>query len=156
RADPREDGDQRSAARRLSTESPSMALLDKLFQLMAEKKASDIFITAGAPIQIKLEGETLPINQQVMVPAVIKQMIYELLTTEQIARFERDKELNLSFGRSEYGNFRTNLFWQRGSIAAVIRYIQGDIPALESLALPPVLSEVVMEKRGLVLVVGAT
>lgn len=133
-----------------------MALLDKLFQLMAEKKASDIFITAGAPIQIKLEGETLPINQQVMVPAVIKQMIYELLTTEQIARFERDKELNLSFGRSEYGNFRTNLFWQRGSIAAVIRYIQGDIPTLESLALPPVLSEVVMEKRGLVLVVGAT
>ena len=133
-----------------------MALLDKLFQLMAEKKASDIYITAGAPIQIKIEGETLPINQQLMVPAVIKQMIYEMLSAEQIARFERDKELNLSFGRSEYGNFRTNLFWQRGSIAAVIRYIQGDIPSLESLALPPVLSEVVMEKRGLVLVVGAT
>ena len=133
-----------------------MALFDKLFKLMAEKRASDLFITAGAPIQIKIEGQTLPINQQVMEPSVIQRMVHEMLKPEQIARFEQEKELNLSFGRSELGNFRTNVFWQRGSIAVVVRFIQGDIPAIDSLGLPSVLSEVVMEKRGLVLVVGAT
>ena len=133
-----------------------MALFDKLFQLMADKKASDLFITAGSPIQIKIEGQTLPINQQVMEPSVIQRMVHEMLKPEQVARFEQEKELNLSFGRSELGNFRTNVFWQRGSIAVVVRFIQGDIPAIDSLGLPPVLSDVVMEKRGLVLVVGAT
>jgi twitching motility protein PilU len=102
-----------------------MALFDKLFQLMAEKKASDLFITAGSPIQIKIEGQTLPINQQVMEPSVIQRMVHEMLKPEQIARFEQEKELNLSFGRSELGNFRTNVFWQRGSIAVVVRFSRG-------------------------------
>ena len=131
-------------------------IFDKLFQLMAEKSASDIFISAGAPINIKIEGVTLPINQQIMDPAMIKRMIYEMMQPEQIETFERDKELNLSFGRRELGNFRVNVFWQRHSIGIVVRYIQGNIPTLESLRLPSVLSEIVMEKRGLVLIVGAT
>ena len=79
-----------------------------------------------------------------------------MMTPEQIARFEQTKEMNLSFGRSEIGNFRVNIFWQRGSIAIVVRFIQGNIPAIDSLGLPPVLSELIMEKRGLILVVGAT
>ena len=78
------------------------------------------------------------------------------MTPEQIERFERTKEMNLSFGRRDLGNFRVNIFWQRGSIAIVVRYIAGDIPRLETLGLPSVLNEVIMEKRGLVLVVGAT
>ncbi len=131
-------------------------IFDKLFQLMAEKQASDIFITAGAPIHIKIQGHTMPINQQIMEPPMIKRMIYEMIQPDQIERIEHDKELNLSFGRRDLGNFRVNVFWQRNSIAIVVRYIQGDIPTIESLALPEVLSEVVMEKRGLVLVVGAT
>ncbi|CAI09776.1 PilT/PilU family type 4a pilus ATPase [Aromatoleum aromaticum] len=131
-------------------------IFDKLFQLMAEKLASDIFISAGAPIHIKIQGVTMPINQQVMEPPMIKRMIYEMMTPEQIDTFERVRELNLSFGRRELGNFRVNLFWQRHSIGIVVRYIQGDIPMLDSLGLPPVLAEVVTEKRGLVLVVGAT
>jgi len=131
-------------------------IFDKLFQLMAEKLASDIFISAGAPIHIKIQGVTMPINQQVMEPPMIKRMIYEMMTPEQIDTFERVRELNLSFGRRELGNFRVNLFWQRHSIGIVVRYIQGDIPTLDSLGLPPVLAEVVTEKRGLVLVVGAT
>lgn len=131
-------------------------IFDKLFQLMAEKSASDIFISAGAPINIKIQGITMPINQQVMEPSMIKRMIYEMMTPEQIETFEHDKELNLSFGRRELGNFRVNVFWQRHSIAVVVRYIQGEIPTLDSLGLPPVLAEVVTEKRGLVLVVGAT
>lgn len=131
-------------------------IFDKLFQLMAEKVASDIFITAGAPIHIKIQGHTMPINQQIMEPAMIQKMIYEMMSPEQIERFERDKELNLSFGRRDVGNFRVNVFWQRNSVAVVVRFIQGDIPSVAELGLPSTLSDVVMEKRGLVLVVGAT
>ena len=131
-------------------------IFDKLLQLMAEKSASDIFISAGAPINIKIQGITMPINQQIMEPAMIKRMIYEMLTPEQIETFERERELNLSFGRRELGNFRVNVFWQRHSAAVVVRFIQGEIPTLDSLGLPPVLADVVTEKRGLVLVVGAT
>lgn len=131
-------------------------IFDKLFQLMAEKVASDIFITAGAPIHIKIQGHTMPINQQIMEPAMIQKMIYEMMSPEQIERFEHDKELNLSFGRRDVGNFRVNVFWQRNSVAIVVRFIQGDIPSVAELGLPSTLSDVVMEKRGLVLVVGAT
>ena len=131
-------------------------IFDKLFQLMADKKASDIFITAGAPIHIKIEGVAKPINQQRMDPPTIERMLRELLTPEQYDRFDRTKELNLSVGRREQGNFRVNVMQQRNSIAVVVRFIQGNIPKLESLSLPPILADVIMEKRGLVLVVGAT
>ncbi|ANQ85198.1 PilT/PilU family type 4a pilus ATPase [Azoarcus olearius] len=131
-------------------------IFDKLFQLMAEKQASDMFISAGAPIHIKIQGHSLPINQQLMDPAMIQRMVQELLTPEQVSRVEKEKELNLSFGRRDLGNFRVNVFWQRNSMALVVRFIQSDIPTIDTLGLPPVLSEVVMEKRGLVLVVGAT
>ena len=131
-------------------------ILDKLFQLMAEKNASDIFISAGAPIHIKIEGNAVPVNQQVMDPSMIQRMVYEMMAAEQIAQFERDKELNLSFGRRDLGNFRVNVFYQRNTIGVVVRFIQGDIPKLGNLGLPEVLSEIVLEKRGLVLVVGAT
>ena len=131
-------------------------IIDKLFALMAEKKASDIFITVGTPIHIKIDGNTLPINQQAMDPTMIQRMAYEMMNPEQTERFEKFKEMNLSFGRRDMGNFRVNIFWQRNSIAIVVRYILGEIPRLETLGLPPVLSEVIMEKRGLVLVVGAT
>ena len=131
-------------------------IIDKLFTLMAEKKASDIYVTVGAPIHIKIDGNTLPINQQAMDAAMIHRMAYEMMTPEQIARFEGDREMNLSFSRRNMGNFRVNIFWQRNSIAIVVRYILDQIPRLDALGLPPVLSDVIMEKRGLVLVVGAT
>ncbi|GAB4172735.1 MAG: PilT/PilU family type 4a pilus ATPase [Rhodocyclaceae bacterium] len=131
-------------------------IFDKLFHLMAEKQASDIFVTAGAPIQIKIQGTTIPINQQSMDPATIQRMAYEMMTPEQAKKFEEMREMNLSFGIREVGNFRVNVFWQRGSIAIVVRFIQGVIPSLDSLGLPPVLQEIIVEKRGLVLVCGAT
>ena len=131
-------------------------LFEKLFTLMAEKKASDIFVTAGTAIHIKIEGQSLPINQQVMQPIMIKKMLYEMMTPEQVERFEREREVNLSFGRQDLGNFRINAFWQRNSVAIVVRYIQGNIPTIDTLGLPSILNEMVMEKRGLILVVGAT
>ena len=131
-------------------------ILDKLFQLMAEKQASDIFISAGAPIHIKIQGNTIPVNQQVMDPATIEKITQELLKPEQLAAFERDMEMNLSIGQAGVGNFRINLFRQRGSVSIVVRYILGNIPALDSLGLPPALGELIMEKRGLILIVGST
>jgi twitching motility protein PilU len=131
-------------------------ILDKLFHLMAEKNASDLFISAGAPIAIKIQGTSIPINQQKMDPPTVQKMAYELLTPEQIQTFERDRELNLSVGVRDIGNFRVNLFRQRGSIGIVVRYIISDIPRLDSLGMPTILSSLIMEKRGLILVVGST
>lgn len=131
-------------------------ILDKLFQLMAEKQASDIFISAGAPIHIKIQGNTLPVNQQVMLPDMIEKIAYELMSPDQIKTFEASWEMNLSFGVPNIGNFRVNVFRQRGSISIVIRYILGNIPLLDDLGLPNILGELIMEKRGLILIVGAT
>ncbi len=131
-------------------------ILDKLFQLMAEKQASDIFISAGVPIHIKIQGNTIPVNQQVMDPAMIEKIAHELMSPDQLKTFEATMEMNLSFGVPNIGNFRINLFRQRASISIVVRYILGNIPALNTLALPPVLADLIMEKRGLILIVGAT
>ena len=131
-------------------------ILDKLFQLMAEKQASDIFISAGAPIHIKIQGNTLPVNQQVMQPDMIEKIAYELMSQDQIKTFEANWEMNLSFGVPNVGNFRVNIFRQRGSTSIVIRFILGNIPPLGDLGLPNILGELIMEKRGLILIVGAT
>ena len=131
-------------------------ILDKLFQLMSEKQASDIFISAGAPIHIKIQGNTLPVNQQIMLPDMIEKIAYELMSPEQIKVFEATWEMNLSFGVPQIGNFRVNIFRQRGSVSIVVRFILGNIPPLENLGVPLVLAEMIMEKRGLILIVGAT
>jgi twitching motility protein PilU len=131
-------------------------ILDKLFQLMSEKQASDIFISAGTPIHIKIQGNTMPVNQQVMLPDMIDKIAYELMSPEQIKTFEATWEMNLSFGVPQVGNFRVNIFRQRGSISIVVRFILGNIPPLPDLGLPPVLADLIMEKRGLILIVGAT
>ncbi len=131
-------------------------ILDKLFQLMAEKQASDIFISAGVPIHIKIQGNTIPVNQQLMDSAMIEKIAFELMSPDQLRTFEATMEMNLSFGVPNVGNFRVNMFRQRASISIVVRYILGNIPALDSLALPSVLADLIMEKRGLILVVGAT
>ena len=131
-------------------------ILDKLFQLMAEKQASDIFISAGTPIHIKIQGNTMPVNQQTMLPDMIEKIAVELMSPDQAKVFETTMEMNLSFGVPQIGNFRVNIFRQRGSISIVVRYILGNIPQLDALDLPPVLGDLIMEKRGLVLIVGAT
>jgi twitching motility protein PilU len=130
--------------------------IEKLLQLMAEKKASDIFISAGSPISIKITGTIMPVNPQVMDAEACKKVIYEMLTPQQIETLERDQELNFSKPMAGLGNFRVNVFWQKGACSMVVRYISSDIPKIADLNLPQVLSSLVMEKRGLILVVGAT
>jgi len=130
--------------------------IEKLLQLMAEKKASDLFISAGSPICIKITGTIMPINPQVMDGESTKKIIFEMLTPNQQEIFEKEQELNFSKPMPGIGNFRVNCFWQKGTCGLVIRYITADIPKMQDLNLPPVLASLIMEKRGLVLVVGAT
>jgi twitching motility protein PilU len=127
-----------------------------LFKLMADSQASDLFFTAGAPVQIKIKGELVPIDANVLDAATMKKIAYEAMTEEQIAQFERDMEINFSLIESGVGSFRVNVFRQRGACGMVIRHIKVNIPTVEELQLPPVLTDLVMEKRGLILVVGAT
>lgn len=130
--------------------------LTQLFRLMADKRASDLFFSAGAPVYIKIEGEIRPVNQQVLDHHVVKKIAYALMTPEQITGFEATLEMNFGLSVPNVGRFRVNVFRQRGSVAMVIRYITDVVPTVESLRLPAVLSELVMHKRGLILVVGAT
>jgi len=130
--------------------------MEKLLQLMAEKKASDIFLSAGSPISIKINGQIMPVNPQVMDGESTRKIAYEMLTSAQIERFEKELELNFSKPVPGVGNFRVNMFWQKSAVSAVIRFVSADIPSTTDLNLPPVLSSLVMEKRGLILVVGAT
>src|SRR5256886_359097 len=133
-----------------------MSAMKRLFQVMADKKASDIFISVGAPINIKLNGMAMPVNQTVMTAATVQQLLYEVLNERQIKEFEDELELNTAFTLEGVGTFRISAFRQKGSPAVVVRYIPGSIPALDTLGLPEVLKEVIMQKRGLILMVGAT
>jgi len=130
--------------------------MNRLLCLMAEKKASDLFLAVGSPVHIKINGVSLPINQQRLDPRTIMAMIRELVSDKQWQQFEEEHELNVGHGVRDVGSFRVNIFKQRGTPACVIRYIPGDIPPFASLGLPSALLDVIMEKRGLVLVVGAT
>ena len=127
-----------------------------LFKLMADTQASDVFFTAGAPAQIKIKGEVVRIDDKLLDAARMKEIVYETMSAEQIATFERDLEINFSLVEAGVGSFRVNVFKQRGACAMVIRHIKHNIPSIESLQIPPILKEVVMEKRGLILVVGST
>ena len=130
--------------------------MDRLFQLMKDKKASDLFITVNSPIHIKINGHLLPVNQQKMDNATIKSLLAEVVSDAKLQELETHNELNMGIPVSGLGSFRLSAFRQRGTVSAVFRYIPGDIPRLADLSVPPVLADIIMEKRGLVLVVGAT
>ena len=130
--------------------------LDRLFKLMADKQASDLFISCGAPINIKVNGNLASVSSQTMDVETVRRIAYDLMTKELAREFENEREMNLSHLDKAIGNFRINIFRQRGSIALVIRYVRNSVPAFEALKLPPVLLDLVMHKRGLVLVAGAT
>ncbi len=133
-----------------------MSAMKRLFQLMAEKKASDIFMSVGSPINIKINGLAVPVSQQVMDSATITNLLYEVINEKQQKEFEETLELNTAAPLEGVGSFRISAFRQKGSPAVVVRYIPGTIPPFDSLKLPEVLKEIIMEKRGLILVVGST
>ena len=130
--------------------------LDRLFKLMAEKQASDLFISCGAPINIKINGVVSPVSTQPMDMETVRRIAYDLMNKEQAREFENVMEMNLSHLDRSVGNFRVNIFRQRGTISLVIRYVRSNVPPFDQLKLPSVLLDLVAEKRGLILVAGAT
>ncbi len=130
--------------------------MDRLFLLMKEKAASDLFIAVNSPVHIKIDGKLIAVNQQKLDQTAIMNLLREVIPSEKIAELERENELNIGIPVAGVGSFRLSAFRQRGSISVVLRYIPGDIPALNTLKLPEILSKLVMEKRGLLLVVGST
>ena len=131
-------------------------VMDRLFALMKEKEASDMFMAVNSPIQLKVSGQMMPINQQKMDNTTILALLAEVVSAERLTVLERDNELNMGIPVSGIGSFRLSAFRQRGSISAVLRYIPYQIPALASLYVPMLLGDLIMEKRGLLLLVGAT
>jgi twitching motility protein PilU len=130
--------------------------MERILKLMSEKKASDIYLSAHSPALIRINGQCLPINNQLLPPDAPKALLAEVLPAIRIEELESTGELNMAHGIDGVGNFRISAMRQRGTYAAVIRYITQDIPSLASLAVPMVLADLIMEKRGLLLMVGAT
>lgn len=130
--------------------------LEKVLRLMAEKKASDVFLSAKTPILIKINGQILQLTDQVLAPSQPRQLLAEMISPTQMEELEETGELNIGLTIPGVAIYRLSAFKQRGSIAAVFRYIPGEIPPLESLNVPDTLANLVLEKRGLILVAGAT
>ena len=133
-----------------------MNTMERILRLMADKKASDVYLSAYSPALIKINGQALPINSQVLPADAILTLLSEMLPPERIEKLKELGELNMALPLAGVGNFRISGFRQRGSYAAVIRFIPNDIPPLHSLNVPPILTDLIMEKRGLLLMVGAT
>jgi len=133
-----------------------MGTMNRLFQLMAEKKASDLFFPCGAPITPTINGSAVPVNQTLLDPTTLMNLFKEVLPEREIQELEEAKELNTRYSLPDIGVYRLSCFYQRGTPAMVVRYIPSDIPKFETLNLPDVLKEIIMEKRGLILMVGAT
>ncbi len=138
------------------SKQPTTRLLEPYLKIMAEKQASDLFFITGAPPNMKLDGQTSPIAKKPFEPGQVQKLAYSLLTEEQVMDFEINRELNLGFTLEGVGRFRVNIFIQRSEVSMVIRYIKWDIPTIDELGLPPILKDIVMERTGLVLVVGST
>ena len=130
--------------------------LQPFLKIFAHKHGSDMFFSAGALPHIKIEGTFMPLGKQVLTGDDILDLAHSVMDEEQKQEFEQTWECNLGVGLRGIGRFRVNVFRQRGEPAMVIRYIKDHIPSFEDLSLPPVLGKLIMKKRGLILVVGAT
>ena len=132
------------------------SMMERILHLMAEKKASDVYLSAHAPATIKINGQCVPINAQVLPPEAVMNLLIDVVPPNRIEELKETGELNMAIPMYGVGNFRLSAMRQRGTYAAVIRFISPDIPELDSLHLPSILKHLIMEKRGLILMVGAT
>ena len=127
-----------------------------LFKLMADKKASDLFFTTYAPVMIKIDGRLQPVNQRELTPKMVRQAALELMNEEQLEEFTRELEIDFAISEPEIGRFRVNVFHQRGNIGMVLRFITPEIPTLDELGMPENMKELIMLRRGMILMVGAS
>jgi len=125
-------------------------------KLMADKGASDLFFTTGAPVSMKIEGDTKAVGKSPLEPGIVKQIANSIMTDEQKEEFAHELEMNLGMSLKGIGRYRINIYLQRGEVSMVIRYIKADIPSMEQLTLPEKLKDIILLKKGLILVVGST
>ncbi len=125
-------------------------------RLCVEKNASDLYFTANAPAMLRIEGEMLAIGKTLMTSEFVQELANSILTPEQQEAFAQHNEIDLASQAGGLGRFRVNVFRQRGAVAMVMRYVRSDIPTVESLGLPETLKDLVMLRRGMILMVGAT
>lgn len=130
--------------------------MQRILRLMADKKASDVYLSAHAPMMIKISGQTIPINSQMLPPEAPRNLLAEIVPPTRMEELVETGELNMAVPLGGVGNFRISAMRQRGSYAAVIRFVPNVVPSLDSLNVPPLLANLVVEKRGLILMVGAT
>ncbi len=133
-----------------------MSMMQRILRLMSEKKASDVYLSPGSPALIKINGQCLPINPQPLARDAVPRLLAEVLPPARVEELEETGELNMAIPMEGVGNFRISGMRQKGLYSAVIRFISPNVPTIESLNVPPILADLVMEKRGLILVVGAT
>ena len=130
--------------------------IDKLLQFMVEKGASDAFITAGVAPSLKIHGKVMPVSDQVLTGDQTYQVVTAVMSDDQRAEFEQHHECNFAIARDGIGRFRASAFYQRNLCGMVLRRIETIIPTMEELQLPPIIRDLAMTKRGLVIFVGAT
>ncbi len=133
-----------------------MSTMERLFALMSEKRASDIYISPYAPILVRINGQAVPINSQVLGPDDPARLLAEVIDGSRMQQLYDERELNIAVSRPGIGSFRLSAFLQRGTVALVVRFIPGRIPPLAELNLPGVLADLVMERHGLILMAGST
>lgn len=131
-------------------------LMQELLRMMKSKGGSDLFITAGFPPAIKLDGQMTPVMDTALSPENSAVVVRSIMNDRQIKEFEANNECNFAIAPPQIGRFRVNAFVQQGRVGAVLRTIETEIPDFDKLGLPPVLKDVVMSKNGLVLMVGGT
>jgi twitching motility protein PilU len=134
----------------------STGTMERILRMMADKRASDVYLSANAPAMIKINGQTIPINSHVLALDAPRNLLAEIVPPTRIEELLETGELNMAVPLEGVGNFRVSAFRQRGSCAVVVRFVPMEVPALQSLNLPALLGDLVLEKRGLVLMVGAT
>ena len=130
--------------------------MERILRLMAEKRASDVFLSANMPVLIKIHGQILQLTQEPLGANQPRQLLAEVLGATQLEELDETGELNVGVPITGLGTFRLSAFKQRGTIAGVFRFMPIEIPALETLSLPDILATLALAKRGLVLMVGAT
>ena len=123
---------------------------------MIERGASDLHITSGTPPQLRIDGSLFPLKTPALTPVITKKLCYEVLTEEQKVSFEKQNELDFSFGVKNLSRFRANVFMQRGTVAGAFRAVPFRVRSLEELALPPIVGQLTHLPRGLILVTGPT
>ena len=134
----------------------ALKFIHELLKAMLAKKGSDLFLTAGFPPAMKIDGRMTPVSQSSLSPMHTGEMARSIMTDKQAAEFEATKECNFAISPSGIGRFRVNAFMQQGRVGIVMRTITTEIPKFEDLNLPVVLKDVAMTKRGLVILVGGT